>query len=241
MAVRNFTLYDLLADIVPGALTISFGFILFGFPDPKTMEWSGLLLGSAFFVFSYFIGRIIHTIGSVFDHNLKTIYKWTPVSGVENELEIEELIELYSPEGTDYRKQIPREISPTVLASVDSYFSQELGSNYEAVEAKMYGESLLYKETTLYSKYESLVTFFRSMFLIPWFLLLCYAFLWFATCLWDTNLEPINLHNTWEVSSVAILVLSLLISPYGGSKFWRVRNIAFINELHAMFVRDDGT
>lgn len=185
MVTRNFTLYDLLADIVPGALFILFSFILYGYPASNTLSKTGLVAGGAFFVLSYFLGRLIHTIGSIVNPCLKRINKkltnWEKNSNDSNcadkdecsinnkhfNLELEELLEMCGYRGSINKCHVPCGISTKTMEDVHVLLSQEIGMNYNKKEAKRYGETIIYQNTTLYSKYEALVTFFRSIFLLP--------------------------------------------------------------------------
>ncbi|WP_135827151.1 hypothetical protein [Halorussus ruber] len=249
MATRNFTLYDLLADIIPGAIALVLSFIFYDVPQIDSLSNSTLIAGTAFFVLAYFVGRLIHSVGSIISPCLKWIN--SRITGVierdgslpsfsknkENpDYCIKELIEESSHRSNIDKNKIPNKVSTKVLEDLDRYFRRRLRAEYENEEAKKYGETLLYREATLYSKYEAIVNFFRSILLLPIVLLVEFAILQCSGTSLNTNL---NAFSKWETLAFWLVIFAFLLSLYAGRKFWKARNIAFINDLHIVLTRDN--
>lgn len=249
MATRNFTLYDLLADIIPGAVAIVFSFVFYGIPQMGSLSNSALIAGTAFFVLSYFIGRLLHSVGSIISPLLKRVNtKITEynehddciVSYFEGDMDpdytIKGLLGKSKNLANTDEDKIPEEISVKVLRDLDRYFRRRFKADYGEKQAKKYGETLLYRDTTLYSKYEALVTFFRSILLIP--VILSVEAL--VLCYYGYNLNTtIHDFTNWEFSAFWLVILTLPLSMYAGRKFWKARNVAFINDLHIVITQDN--
>lgn len=238
MAIRNFTLYDLLADIVPGTLIIVFAFILYDVPNLGAFEGTGLVASAAFFAVAYFVGRMVHSLGSYIDPLLKKTYELTSDTQERTKIEIEDLLKLCGPQSTIDESRLPEDISPTTLDGIHYKFVDKLGTDYKPKQAKRYGEALLYKRSTLYSKYEALVTSLRSMVLLP--VVLFFGGIVLALCkiFTDTSSGRFYALTEWEMLVIVLVVLTSLVSMYAGGKFWGARNIAFINDLHITLTKN---
>lgn len=245
MVTRKFTLYDLLADIVPGAVAIVFSFVFYGVPQVSTLSKSTLIAGTAFFVLAYFIGRLIHSVGSIISPYLRKInvitinierddsFPFISLLGEDTpEFRIRKLIKESSSRSNIDDDKLPEDISAKVLEDLDRSFRRELGTSYKAEQAKRFGEALLYPKTALYSKYESIVTFFRSIFLMPFILLVGYVILNLYGYISHTKLTQ------WEYLAFWLLVFTIPLSIYAGRKFWKARNVAFVNDLYITLTRD---
>lgn len=229
MVVQKFTSYDLIVDIIPGLLAVFLTALLLptgleiGFTNSNP-----ILTGGAVFVLSYFVGRLFHGLGSVVDDSL-----------VGEFLSNSRKIELMEQENGE--ASIPG-VSERVLSEVIEALHSRMGGERSSKAMKHYGENLLYEENVLYSKYEILTTFFRSIWII--FVFYSFIFIFYPYIRSGFNFVFQGLYaNPGVLTSVTALPG---IYPLFGITFallagffinqWRTfqkrRDRAFVNDLH---------
>lgn len=253
MPVSNLNLYDILVDLIPGAVGVGLVISLFGWMNLTAT--SGLIL----LVVGYVVGRIIHALGSIqpviwlmkgledavvgsytrkrkhglsFRNRLRTVF--------DDDFEAE----LADDNGGRIEREIVKDVVNALekqLGDVD-FPRNEIKSHTEVKSSdtrkstdpvlsfRYFGENFLYGRNTLYRKYEMLATFYRSLWLVS----VSVSCLYIASILltipdWNSPAESIEL----QLSLITILLLcASYISLRQRIKYKFKKTRAFFNDLY---------
>lgn len=205
MAIQKFALYDLIVDIIPGAILlvvlysvapISLYERFFGINEP-------LVPGIAVILLSYPVGRIVvHGSSSVFEDRLLSLYPFLVTklgslssnssrippngnAGVQSndESDNETFLNIRQDKKEadlleswyGETETIPSGVSSSVLKEVQNGLEDIAGAETDTESLRRYGENILFPRDTLYGKYEILATFFRHMTFISLLSIVIYA------------------------------------------------------------------
>lgn len=225
MQIQQFTLYDVIADIVPGgtALIVFYSVSLGGstFQNTNPIFVGGILLLGGFFV-----GRIGHSLGSLGekqygDSESSSSFE-TPedcpqpiVRAVELELS-NRLSALNQDEESENEEE-----------SVKADGGENCGQ-FDVHTKRKYGESILYGEHTLYRKYEMLSTFFRNSLVLGLFV--------GVYVLGITVIDQFQFQIFIVLGVIIGFSLSLML--YGWCLFSRRSETAFFLDLYDIFLKE---
>lgn len=252
MPIRQLTLYDFLADFVPGTLALVVGaqiFTVLGIVSvsPPT----GVSAGAVTIVLSFLSGRIVHAFAG--QDFVKKLRKHTFDRGiffVESKLDTLDrekidqeptfpdfladnldLVKNPRPETIDAR--IETEL-PKLVADEFNEFN-EYGVRNSPKELRRLGYSILFGESTLYHRYNIIETFYRNLWLVAFLggLALCLA-------LWHTGCNPAEVNCVFiKIEAIGLVVLSVLFDARRVQfKDRQVR--ALVNDLYLHFAEGDS-
>jgi len=144
-----------------------------------------------------------------------------------------------------------KETKAGVHSSIKSLIPPRTAQEAEWKDSKRYGHSLVYDRDSLYSKYETLATFFRN-FSVSLFMSALILFIYCLTTISNTNQEIADLlgiegsaplHNSSGLllSGLIFSILFCLLLSIRQYNKWELRKKrAFVNELHILLAEDDN-
>lgn len=193
MAIQKFALYDLIVDIIPGAILLV---VLYSVAPISLYEGffgisESLVPGIAVILLSYPVGRIVvHGSSSVLEDRLLSLYHYSVTKlryylGSPSRVSRNDNTEVQSNEESDNETSsikghdkkeddlleswygetgtIPSGVSSFVIKEVKNGLEDIAGAETDTESLRRYGENILFPRDTLYGKYEILSTFFRHM------------------------------------------------------------------------------
>lgn len=202
MPVRQLTLYDFLADFVPGTFfAVLIVLPLFVIGVVSTPLQIGVGGGFVLIVLSYLIGRSVHAVAG--QDLVKRARKY--VDGLvfwwedfQNSVDREPITT--EPKFPSYLRNPtddPKMVDETIEAKLPELFADEFdelseeGVRESLQELRRFGFSVVFDKSTLYQRYNIQETFYRNLWLVAvlgclWFFIVrtvsCQGFLWTSTC-----------------------------------------------------------
>lgn len=200
MAIQKFALYDLIVDIIPGAilLVVLYSVAPTGLYEQFPGISSSLVPGTVVILFSYPVGRIaVHGISSKIEDQLLSLYPSSLSNFINRKLsgkligapsadvsrnkkppskEQSENSNILLEDWFNNSETIPSDVSSSVVEDVHNGLKNIGGSETNPVALRRYGENILFSRETLYGKYEILSTFYRHMTFVSLSASLIYLF-----------------------------------------------------------------
>lgn len=274
MAVNNLDLYDVLVDLVPGTFFLFLLILLFQINNITTGQGFGLLLiGYVVGRIIHAVGslpklawlriRIEQRCLSEYvrdrKHGLSLRNRLRSQYNDDRELEYEES-ELESDivdstisrltnrliDGQENQNDNQSYFENDEIETHDEIKTQsDLENSDDILTMRYYGENYLFDKDTLYSRYEIMATFYRSLWIASFFGVIAYtaAFVNFLLLNYsDIRVLNIN-HPMLSEPVILLLVIGFLIilayiSIRQRIKFRFKKTRAFINDLHVHFNRE---
>jgi hypothetical protein len=191
MAIQKFALYDLIVDIIPGAISLV---VLYSvLPTGVYQDFFGInasiVPSVAIVLLSYPVGRVfVHGLSSKMENILRSChyFLYKAYANMSAWLSSPPLNEILKPVFTDVKQtdsderskydynthveqwlraeeNTPPAVAPSVVRDVRVGIVQLIGSDADVKALCRYGENILYSRDTLYGKYEILSTFYRHI------------------------------------------------------------------------------
>jgi len=231
MPIHQFRTYDLIVDIVPGALAI---ILLLPLPplDSVTIPTTdGILAATILLLGGFLAGRLLHTISSLIEKALFAL-----INRFNSNITLNDYIETGQPPPPDTdtdnnadntldNDTIDPAVLTTVVTTLQTRMTDPKRTRSTPDAIKRYGETLLYDHVTLHHRYETLTTFYRSLTIL--FLAATLLYTSYGIHLFPAN-DPVPL----RLYAVTALLVLAIVTAWRYTVFTRRRNHASINDLH---------
>lgn len=239
MAIQKFALYDLIVDIIPGAILLT---ILYSVaPEGLYQQFSAIspsVVPVILVLLSYPVGRIVvHGVSSEFEDRLLHIMPTKELNEI-GDTQLESWFD--DPEITQSG------VSLSVVQDVQFGLRSITGVNTNPKALRRYGENVLFSRDTLYGKYEILSTFYRHMTFISVLSLIVYVpyttlHLFGVSILTDVSgPAPISgLPDSILFLILIIAIFSLFLCQRQWRNWTKSKNRAFVNDLHTYLREQD--
>ena len=274
MAVNNLDLYDVLVDLVPGTfflfllislfqmnnITIGqgFGLLLIGYVVGRLIHAVGSLPKLAWLRIQFeqvFLSNYIRDRkhGLSLRNRLRSQYNDDNELGYqESELEsdivdstISQLTNKLIDEEENKHDNQPYFKNNEIKTHDEIKTQSDLENSDDVLTMRYYGENYLFDKNTLYSRYEIMATFYRSLWIASFFGLIAYTAAFVNSLLLrysDIRIFNINYPMLSEPVILLLVVGFLIILAYISIrqriKFRFKKTRAFINDLHVHFNRE---
>ncbi|WP_157572936.1 hypothetical protein [Halogranum rubrum] len=261
MPVQQFSAYDVIVDVIPGAI----GLILVSTLLPKSAfnsltAYSPIVSGSALLVGGYFFGRIIHSFSSRIPDLAGSANRRIRFDSLEETGFSPRLLRIFRDillfplkliSGFGDRSRLknwfdkpedsPTDVNHRTIYQVIEGLANKMGYQHKPLPEPSsmikYGENLLYGEDSLYMKYEMLSTFFRNISVLSILFSLASVSYWYIAR-WGQNIRFNNWDPQIALPPEIYLFLGLFafsiaaISYAQKTDFESRRDRAYINDLN---------
>lgn len=232
MAIQKFALYDLIVDIIPGAILL---LILYSVvPEGVYQQFFGInqsIVPGILVLLSYPFGRIVvHGASSGLEDQLLYIMSTKEPSEI-GDAQLENWFA--NPDTT------PSGVSLSVVQDVQVGLRSIAGLDTNPKALRRYGENILFPRDTLYGKYEILATFYRHMTFVSILSLIVYMPYILLHLTGRSILTSVNgpapisgLPHTILLLIPIVAIISLFLCQRQWQNRNKSKNRAFVNDLH---------
>lgn len=200
MPTRIFNLYDLLVDIIPGiiAILLIISLLPLDYNTERLLFASGLINVAVILIISYVIGHLIQAISSIIDSRLnRLIYNFINFLTSDNY----HVKYLYTFEDELNKKSKENSVKNYFIDRIDSFFGDDINDKelFSVVQSYLWNNDIGRSR-----RFQSLYTFFRSLWILFLFGTVSYISVFFLSILDDYN-------SIWSISEIIIIILILMI------------------------------